>query len=316
MKILVTGPAGYIGSKLVPKLLENGHEVIGIDNLTFGYHTLIPYLDNDRFTFINDDIFNIGSYKKLFSDIDGIIHLAAIVGFPACSKEPDLAKKINLEATKKLIDLKDDKTFFIYASTCSNYGHRGTNQECYEDAPLKPLSLYGTTKVDSEKYILEKSNSVALRFATAFGISSRLRLDLLANNFVISAITKKKIEIYEAHHRRSFIHVTDISNSILFTINNYKKMRGEAYNVGGKNLNITKLDLAKLVDKYVGCEIVTIAGEDADQRDYIINFEKINAIGFNCNKSLEEGIKETSKVLQYLIDTKEFDSFKKFYENI
>ena len=316
MKILVTGPDGYIGSKLVPKLLENGHEVIGLDNLTFGYHTLIPYLDNKRFKFIKDDILNIESHKKLFENIDGIVHLAAIVGFPACQKEPELAIKINLESTKKLINLKKDNTFFIYASTCSNYGHRGTNEECQEDAPLNPLSLYGTTKVDSEKYILKKPNSLALRFATAFGISSRLRLDLLANNFVISAITKKKIEIYEAHHRRSFVHVTDISNSIFFAINNYKKMEGEAYNVGDKNLNITKLDLAKMVDKYVGCEIATITGEDADQRDYIINFEKIKSMGFECKKTLEEGIQETSKVIKYLIDTKEFESFKKFYENI
>jgi nucleoside-diphosphate-sugar epimerase len=316
MKILVTGPAGYIGSKLVPKLLEIGHEVIGLDSLAFGYHTLIPYLDNKRFKFIKDDILNIESHNKLFTDIDGIIHLAAIVGFPACQKEPELATKINLESTKKIINLKKNDAFFIYASTCSNYGHRGTNEECYEDTPLKPLSLYGTTKVDSEKYILEKPNSVALRFATAFGISSRLRLDLLANNFVISAITKNKIEIYESYHRRSFVHVTDIADSICFAVDNYKKMEGEAFNVGDKNLNITKLNLAEMVDKYVGCEIITIDGEDADQRDYIINFEKINSIGFKCKKTLEEGIQETSKVLKYLIDTKEFESFKKFYENI
>jgi nucleoside-diphosphate-sugar epimerase len=316
MKIFITGPAGYIGSKLLPKLLQQGHEVVGIDNLSFGYHTLIPYLDNKNFSLIKDDILNIDNHKKIFDEIDGIIHLAAIVGFPACKKYPDLAKKINFDSSVKIADLKKDKTFMIYASTCSNYGHRGTNEECRENSPLNPLTLYGTTKVESEKYILSKPNSVALRIATAFGVSPRLRIDLLANNFVINAIKNKKIEIFESEHRRSFVHVFDIAEAFSFAVENFKIMSGESFNVGDKSLNVTKLELAKMVKKYVDCDIHTIPGKDMDQRDYIINFEKINSLGFRCKKSLEEGILETSKVLKYLIETKEFETFNKFYQNI
>jgi len=316
MNILLTGPAGYIGSKLLPKLLEEGHYVIGFDNLSFGYHTLIPYLDHKNFYFIKGDIRDMDNYKNMFQDIDGIIHLAAIVGFPACAKEPKLATEVNLIATKRLADLKKDSSFLIYSSTCSNYGHRGTNAECVEKSPLNPLSIYGTTKIDSESYVLKKNNSVALRIATAFGVSPRLRLDLLVNNFIINAIKTKKIEIFESFHRRSFVHVSDIANAFCFAVKNFKIMKNNAFNVGDKNLNVTKLQLAEIVKKYIKCDIVDIEGKDLDQRDYIINFDKINKIGFRCSKTLEHGIKETTEVLNYLMSTNEFNNFKKFYQNI
>ena len=316
MKILVTGPAGYIGCKLIPMLLKEGHEVIGFDNLTFGYHTLLPHLGNKKFSFIFGDITQIEKKKNLFNDIDGIIHLAAIVGFPACHKDPKLANNVNLIATKKIADIKRKETFMIYASTCSNYGHRGTDLPCDEDAPLKPLTEYGVTKTESEKYVLSKENTTALRIATAFGMSPRLRLDLLLNNFVIKAIQDKKIDIYESFHRRSFIHVTDIANAFCFAINNLEKMKGSPFNVGSKKLNFTKLELAKIVQKHADCEIVEGEGSDSDQRDYVIDFQKINKIGFDCRVSLDDGISEAVESLKYLIKTGEFDKFKNFYKNI
>ena len=215
MKILLTGPAGFIGSKLLPMLLRENHHVIGLDNLTFGYNTLIPYLNNKNFEFINGDVREIDKHQGIFKNIDAIIHLAAIVGFPACKKEPELAKNVNLEATKKIADIKNKETIFIYASTCSNYGHRGTDNECYEDTKLEPLSLYGTTKTESEEYIRKKNNSTALRIATAFGVSPRLRLDLLVNNFIIDALENKKIEFLKVSQKK-FIHVHDIARSFIF----------------------------------------------------------------------------------------------------
>jgi len=316
MKILVTGPAGYIGSKLVPLLIEKNYEIIGFDNLTFGYHTLIPYLGKKNFKFINGDITEIEKHKNLFNNIDGIIHLAAVVGFPACHKNPELANNINLIATKKIADLKKKDTFMIYASTCSNYGHRGTDLSCNEDTPLKPLTEYGVTKTESEKYILSKENTTALRIATAFGMSPRLRLDLLLNNFVIKAITEKRIDIYESFHRRSFIHVADIAKAFCFAIKNINKMKGLPFNVGSKNLNYTKLELAKIVKKYVECEIVEGKGIDSDQRDYVIDFTRITKIGFDCDVTLDQGISEAVDSLRYLIKTGEFEKFKNFYKNI
>ncbi len=316
MKILVTGPAGYIGSKLVPMLLNDGHDVIGFDNLTFGYHTLIPYLGKKNFKFIFGDVTKLNDHKDLFENLDGIIHLAAIVGFPACHKNPELANEVNLIATKNIVDKKKPETFMIYASTCSNYGHRGTNLPCDENAPLQPLTEYGVTKTESEKYVLSKKNTTALRIATAFGMSPRLRLDLLLNNFVIKAITEKKIDIYESFHRRSFIHVHDIARSFCFAIKNLAEMKGRAFNAGSKKLNYTKLDLAKTVKKHVECEIIEGKGSDSDQRDYVIDFSRISNLGFECEISLDEGISEAASSLNYLIKTGEFEKFKHFYKNI
>jgi nucleoside-diphosphate-sugar epimerase len=316
MKILITGPAGYIGCKLVPMLLKQNHQVIGFDNLTFGYHTLLPHLGNKNFKFVYGDVTKIEKHKNLFEEIDGIIHLAAIVGFPACHKNPELAESVNLDATRKIADLKKKETFMIYASTCSNYGHRGTDLACDENAPLAPLTEYGVTKTESEKYVLSKKNTTALRIATAFGMSPRLRLDLLLNNFVIKAIQDKKIDIYESFHRRSFIHVTDIARAFCFAIENLKTMQGSPYNVGSKKLNFTKMQLAKIIQKHVDCEIIEGKGSDSDQRDYVIDFNKINKIGFDCEVLLDDGISEAVESLRYLIGTGEFEKFKNFYKNI
>lgn len=316
MKILMTGPAGFIGSKLLPMLLNENHEVIGVDNLTFGYNPLIQYLNNQNFTFINADIREFEKYKNHIKNVDAIIHLAAIVGFPACKKQPQLAEEINLIATKKLIDLKEKNTIFLYASTCSNYGHRGTDQECNETTELKPLSLYGTTKTESEAYVREKENALALRIATAFGVSPRIRLDLLVNNFIIDALENKKIEIFESFHRRSFIHVYDIAKAFVFALNNYDKMKNQAFNVGDKKLNVTKLELAQSIQKFIDFDIIEGKGQDADHRDYIINFEKINKIGFQCELNLNDGIEQTVEVLGFLKKTGEFEKFKNFYKNI
>ncbi len=316
MKVLITGPAGFIGSKLLPILLEQKINVIGYDNLKYGYHTLLPYLGKKNFHFINDDIQNIQNHLDIFDDLDGIIHLAAVVGFPACHKYPDLANKVNLLSTKKIVDLKKKDTFFIYASTCSNYGHRGTDKACDEDAPLKPLTEYGFTKTESEKYVLEKENTTALRIATAFGISPRLRLDLLLNNFIIKALTEKKIDIFESFHRRSFIHISDIANSFNFAIKNINIMKKQAFNVGDESLNFTKLELANQIKKIIDCEITEGKGRDSDQRDYVIDFKKINKIGFKCAIDLENGIKETADAIKYLIKTGEFEKFRDFYKNI
>lgn len=309
MKILVTGVAGYKGSALVPELLKQGHGVIGVDNLIFSPQTLLPYYLDDHFTFVKGDIRDYDLMKKLVKDVDGIIHLAAITGFPACHKYPKLAMEVNLEATKKLVDFKTDRQFFIFASTCSNYGARGTDRPCDEETELEPLSEYGITKVRAEEYVRRFPNTAALRIATGFGVSPRLRLDLLINDLTYQALQRKKLKIYETWHRRSFIHTKDIVRAYSFAVDNYKEMSQQAYNVGDKKLNKTKKEIVEIIQKETSCDVEFVdSGKDMDQRDYVIDFTKISKIGLQCKISIEEGIRELKMVLLDLMESGALDS--------
>jgi nucleoside-diphosphate-sugar epimerase len=291
-RILVTGGAGYIGSVLVPELLKSGYQVTVYDSLMFGGNSLFTNFINPNFSFVEGDIRDTKKLEPIVQSHDVIIHLAAIVGYPACQKNQVLAKEVNLESTKRLVDMLRPEQYILFGSTGSNYG-AVKEGICTEETPLNPLSLYGETKTEAERYLIENSNSTAYRFATAFGLSPRLRLDLLINDFVNKAINQKYIVVYESHFMRTFIHVKDIARSFQFAIKNEKKMTGEIYNVGGNSMNYSKRDVCNLIQSKVDYYLhLADIGMDADKRDYVVSYDKINSLGFETTISLEEGIDE------------------------
>ena len=299
-KILVTGGAGYIGSILVPELLKKGYEVTVYDNLLFGGNSLLTNFLNPNFSFVQGDIRDEEKLKSCLVDKDVIIHLAAIVGYPACQKNPQLTIDVNLTATKKLVDNLSSKQYLLFGSTGSNYG-AVEDGVCTEETELNPLSLYGETKTEAEKYIISNSNSTAFRLATAFGLSPRLRLDLLINDFINKAINQKYIVVYESHFMRTFIHVKDIARSFLFAIENEEKMSGQVYNVGGNSMNYSKRDVCNLIQKNIDYYLhLADIGADADKRNYVVSYDKINKLGFETTISLEEGIEELVKGIKII----------------
>jgi len=293
MKILVTGGAGYIGSMLVPELLKAGHEVCVYDSLLFGGNSMLPHFRNSNFTFIKGDIRDTGKLKQSVKGKDVIIHLAAIVGYPACEQDHKITTEVNLEATKKLVDMLDSNQIILFGSTGSNYGR--VEGVCTEETPLNPLSLYGTTKTEAEQYIMKNCKAVAYRFATAFGLSPRLRLDLLVNDFTNKAINDKYIVVYESHFMRTFIHVHDIARSFLFALNNLDKMVGNVYNVGCDTMNFSKREVCEKIQAVTPYFLhLADIGSDADQRDYVVSYDKISSLGFEVHVGLDEGIQELS----------------------
>jgi len=296
MNILVTGGAGYIGSLLIPQLMEKFNcKITIIDNLYFGISSILYFISDSRITFINGDIRDEELMAKNLPKFDVIIHLAAIVGFPACSKDPTAALTINQHATISLCKKISEKQKLIYASTGSSYGKiKGI---CDETTPINPLTLYGKTKSIAEKACLDVGG-VGLRFATVYGVSPRMRLDLLINDFVYQAIHNKHIILYEGHFRRTFIHIKDIIESIIFSLRNFNSMKGQAFNIGTKTGNYTKLEIAQLIQKSVKYLLYkSDVGHDADERDYEVSYDKIEKLGFKCKISLKDGLDELIKVL-------------------
>ncbi len=301
MKVLVTGGAGYLGTSLIPQLLEAGHHVRAFDNLMFGGDQLLGFFQHPKFDFIKGDIRNRDEVAAAVKGQDAIIHLAAIVGYPACRKDPVLAEEVNVQGTKNLASVINPEQLAIIGSTGSNYG--AVEDICTEDTPLNPLSLYGQTKTIAEKYLLENCSAVAFRFATAFGLSPRLRLDLLVNDFTYKALTQQYLVVYEAHFMRTFIHVRDIGRAFVFALDNAGRMRGQVYNVGSDEMNFSKRDICELIQKHVQCYVhYAEIGEDADKRNYVVSYEKIKNLGYKTTITLDEGIDELRKgymVLNY-----------------
>ncbi len=290
-KILVTGGAGYVGTSLIPQLLAEGHKVRVIDNLMFGGDQLINFMRNKNFEFMKGDIRNKMQLKEALKGRDAIVHLAAIVGFPACRMNPKLAKEVNYEGTKNIADLASKNQLITFASTGSCYG--AVMDICTEKTPLNPLSLYGQTKVLAENYLLKKHDPVILRFATAFGLSPRLRLDLMINDFTYKALTQQYLVVYEKNFMRTFIHVHDMGRAFLMSINKAAKMAGEVYNVGSASLNFSKEDICNKIKKHVDCFVhYADVGEDQDKRDYEVSYKKIKKLGFDTTITVDEGIRE------------------------
>jgi len=298
MNILVTGGAGYVGSDLVPSLLREGHRVRVLDNLTFGGRSMMTCFRNPHFELVKGDVRDRNIVRQSVKNMDAIIHLAAIVGYPACKKDARLAYEVNVEGTKNVNRARSKKQPVIFASTGSNYGAI-VGDYCREDTPLHPLTDYGRTKTAAEKIFLKTGNAVVFRFATAFGVSQRLRLDLLVNDFVYRAVKERNLIIYEKHFKRTFIHVHDMTRSFIFALNHLGKMRDQVYNVGSEKMNFSKEDVARLIQKQFRYYLhFAEVGKDEDQRNYEVSYRKINKLGYHTTISAEQGIKELIAAMQ------------------
>ena len=301
-KILITGGAGYIGSKLATKLIKIGHKVTVIDILKFSSKSLNHLFSEKNFNFIKGDVRNKKLMRRLIKDNEFIIPLAALVGAPLCEKNKKEAIDVNLNSIKYLVKLiSKRKKKVIYLTTNSGYGVGEKNKYCDESSPLKPISLYGRTKVEAEKVVMSHKNSVAFRLATVFGYSYRMRTDLLVNNFVFKSITEKKLTLFEPHFRRNYIHVDDVVDGIIFTLKNFKRLKSNIYNLGLSSANLTKYMLVKKIKrqlKYLKIKIIHNK-KDPDQRDYFVSNKKIEKKGFKARVKIEDGIKELIKVFSY-----------------
>jgi nucleoside-diphosphate-sugar epimerase len=302
MKILVTGGAGYLGSILVPALLNEGYEVEVIDNFMFNQTSLMDVCANPKFSVVRGDVRDKELMKKLVKDKDIIIPLAALVGAPLCSRDKIGTITTNYEAIKMLCEITSKNQKIIFPTTNSGYGTTTGEIYCTEETPLNPISLYGKTKVDAEKVILDRGEAITFRLATVFGASPKMRIDLLVNNFVYKALFDRSIVIFEGHFKRNYIHIRDVARAFLHAIKNFEKMKNEAYNVGLSSANLSKLELAYKIKEYIPNLTIIEAeiGEDPDKRNYIVSNEKIEKTGFMPQYSLDDGIKELIKVYTIL----------------
>ena len=297
MKILITGGAGYIGSVLSPHLLAAGHAVTVLDNFIFGQPTLTECCKYDSFEVVRGDVRDEALMKKLVAKADAIFPLAAIVGAPLCKQDPLAARTINQEAIEMLCRIAAPSQRIILPVTNSGYGIGEKNKACTEDSPLRPISVYGTTKVAAEQAVLARENSLSFRLATVFGMSPRMRVDLLVNDFVYRALNDRAVVIFEGHFKRNYIHIQDIARVFRFALDNFEKMKGRPYNVGLEEANLSKLELAAAIKKYVPdfTFLESPIGEDPDKRDYIVSNQRLLSTGFAPEWSLDRGIRELIK---------------------
>ena len=305
MKILVTGAAGYIGSVLVPLLLKKGHEIIAIDNFMYKQTSLLECCYSDRFSLINGDVRNTELVEKHLKKADAVLPLACLTGAPLCDKDPITARSVNFEAIKSILEKRSPNQIIIFPTTNSGYGIGEKGIQCTEDTPLRPVSLYGQLKVEIEKMILESGNSITFRFATVFGVSPRMRLDLLVNDFTYRAYYDRFIVLFEAHFKRNYLHVRDAAQAFVFGLENFEHMKNEAYNVGLSDANISKSELCKVIKTHIQNFYFSEAdiGEDIDKRDYIVSNKKIESTGFKTEYSLSFGVQELIKGFQIIKKT-------------
>jgi nucleoside-diphosphate-sugar epimerase len=309
MTVLITGGAGYIGSLVCGVLLQKGYRVIVVDDLLFGGDSLMGYMSHPGFSFHKANVCEKEKIRPFFKDVDHVVHLAAIVGFPACQQVgPQVSWLYNLQGTKNVFDLAEETGAkrIVFASTYSNYGIAENGQPVTEESPLNPQSLYAETKIAAERYLLEQGKNsrccpILFRFATLFGLSPRTRFDLIINQFVLEAIEKRKLIIYQKDYNRSFVHIRDIAKVILLALEtDESKVRNQVFNVGSPRGNYSKEEIIHLIQKYVSG--VSIEYKDlsfgGDMRDIKVSFDKIQRVlGYNADIRVEDGIKELSEAI-------------------
>ena len=306
-RILVTGGAGYIGSVLVRQLLKQNYQIRVVDNLSFGGESLIDLLDNDNFEFIKADVRDSDAMREAVKDVWGIVHLAAIVGDPACAKEPELTKEINLQASKAVYELAEQAGVerFIFASTCSNYGKmEDPNSFVNEDSPLRPVSLYAETKVEFEQFLLgqAKDNNckpTCLRYSTVYGLSPRMRFDLTVNEFTKDLAMGKELVVFGEQFWRPYCHVEDLAGAAVLVLNSsQEKVAFDVFNVGDTNENYQKQTLVELIKREIPEAKISYVKKDEDPRDYRVEFEKIKEkLGFKITKTVPDGIQEIAYII-------------------
>jgi nucleoside-diphosphate-sugar epimerase len=293
-RILVTGGAGYLGSILCERLLAAGHRVTVLDNLMYGQGSLFHLCAHPAFDFVLGDARDERTLGALVRDADVIIPLAAIVGAPACDRDPWLATSVNLEAVRRLNRLRSASQLVIFPTTNSGYGATTGDVACTEDSPLQPVSLYGRDKVAAEAELLQSPGTITLRLATVFGMSPRMRLDLLVNHFVYAAVTDGYLVVFEKDFKRNFIHVRDVADCFVHCLDHAPDMVGHAYNAGLDAANVSKAELARAIQAQVERFDVHYSevGTDPDQRNYVVSNERLRKAGWEARRSLAEGIRE------------------------
>jgi nucleoside-diphosphate-sugar epimerase len=300
--VLVTGGAGYLGSVLVGYLLREGYRVTVLDNLLYNQRSLFHYCSHPQFTFVRGDARDEAALRTYLKKADLIVPLAAIVGMKACQRDPETARSVNLQAVVLLNRLRSPQQAVILPNTNSGYGTKSGEVHCTEETPLEPVSLYGETKVQAERELLNSPNALSLRLATVFGPSPRMRLDLLVNDFTYRAVTDRFLILFEKDFKRNYVHIEDVAECFCHCAKSFEAMKGEAYNVGLNEANLSKAELAELIKEFVPSLYVQYAeiGADPDRRNYIVSNDKIKRKGFAARRSLAEGIRQLLQVYQMM----------------
>jgi nucleoside-diphosphate-sugar epimerase len=298
-RVLVTGGLGYLGSILCEHLLDAGYGVTALDSLLYesGQQGLFHLCANPAFDFVKGDVRDETAMRSALKTADVVVHLAAIVGAAACDRDPVLATTVNVDSVRLLNRLRSRSQFVIYPNTNSGYGATSGQTYCTEDTPLEPISLYGKTKIEAERILLDSPNTVAFRLATVFGVSPRMRLDLLVNHFVHAAVKDGFLVIFEKDFKRNFVHVRDVADCMLHALANAGRMSGQAFNLGLDSANHSKEELALKVKQFIPSFYVHFApiGQDPDKRNYIVSSARLRQAGFEAKRTLEAGIQELIK---------------------
>jgi nucleoside-diphosphate-sugar epimerase len=304
--ILITGGAGYLGSVLAPILLQEGFGVTVLDSFIFGQNSLMDCCGQDRFRVIRGDVRNERVLKEALASQDIIIPLAALVGAPLCNLDETGAVSTNQTSIESLCRLASPSQMILYPTTNSGYGIGEKGKFCTEETPLRPISLYGTTKVKAEEAVLARGNSLTFRLATVFGASARMRVDLLVNDFVYRAVHDRAVLIFEGHFKRNYIHIRDVARAFSHAIANFSSMKGKPYNVGLEEANLSKLELCAKIKAHLPqfTYVEAPIGEDPDKRDYIVSNQRILGTGFRTEWDLDRGIRELIKAFTILRQSK------------
>jgi nucleoside-diphosphate-sugar epimerase len=300
LKIVVTGGAGYIGSVLVPLLLDEGHDVTVVDNFMYGQTSLLDSCHRRSLRVIRGDVRDARVLDDVLPGADAVLPLACLTGAPICARDPWAANAINHDAVKTIAEKLSGGQMMVFPSTNSGYGVGEAGLYCDEDTPLRPVSLYGRLKVDLESFLLDTGRFVTFRFATLFGTSPRMRLDLLVNDFTYRAVTDRSVVLFEPHFKRNYLHVRDGARAFVHTLGHYEEMKGRPFNVGLSDANLSKQELCDAIARHVpGFQAITAdVGKDPDQRNYIVSNARIEATGFRPAFSLDDGIADLVKCYQ------------------